>query len=1033
MAKHYNAFISYKHAPLDSKIASHLQRNLERFRIPGKVRKQTGFKRIERVFRDKEELPLTNNLTETITEALQNSDNLIVICSHQTKKSAWVQKEIETFIGMHGRRNIQTILVEGEPSEVVPEILLKEPITKTDEDGNEVTTLVDVEALSCDFRMPLKQADKIELPRLVSAIIGCPYDDLINRLRHYRMQRLTMILSIVIAVSFIFGAYLLYSLNRFRNDYIESLKSESVALAKQSEELLAEHRRLEAIEVALQALPSEEFDRPVVPEAVAALSDSVLAYRGNNGRNVHAVWNYEQSNNIYDFWLSPDGEKIVSTDIANNITVFDTNSHEVLMSVPSNGRTINNLFFTSDDTFVVLRSYGSTISYRISTNETMWVNEEAKTDTSIYRGAFVEFYDESHIAIPYKDDIYIVDIYDGSSEILDIDFPNSDYFPIDRVSLSPDKSKIIIDSDYRNTFYIFDLNSNSLCGECETEGGIFDILWTDNDHFVIAVQDVYTMHDYDGYNSLWGDYIYGPNRFIVSYADANSASYVWQRELVYYAENYINKLVDTGDSTVGFVAGNIFEKYDLSTGDVAEHLDFTESIIYVGHDNRELVSQWTDESDGLFFVSKKGTFMFSGINTDTDEGFSLYNRYFQPNLIAFASCGDSLYALSNGSNAIIEYAFDVYDHNWETVATGDCEGIFYENFNYDHYVAYNLGFMNTQCITIIDTETNTVISEIDFDSCKDIKFIGMDEDYLYISFIWTDFSDYRIHFAKIDYSRDRIAKDTELGSSAFAYSGYEYSDGVITFIEKTETSSYVLKSYSIEDEQIETVIIPDLYISYDSTTIPYYIAPIDAYYYINEDGDEAFFVNHLHRVTLDFPESWTGLSDYASSEDGSQIIMTDGFYVLVYDTELNLKGTINTYGINVADVEYNRLDGSIMLVLIDSTIRVYSPEDYSEIQRCDIGISSSLLHSQSKEDPARYTYLESENILIVQIGISISIIDTNSWYEIGHVSHVLAYNESSDSFYTYAMQHNFFKPEIGRFHRYALEDLIAMAHEVLGG
>ena len=58
MIDHYNAFISYRHAPLDSAIAEHVQHSLERFTIPDKIKKKTGMKRIQRVFRDKEEIRL---------------------------------------------------------------------------------------------------------------------------------------------------------------------------------------------------------------------------------------------------------------------------------------------------------------------------------------------------------------------------------------------------------------------------------------------------------------------------------------------------------------------------------------------------------------------------------------------------------------------------------------------------------------------------------------------------------------------------------------------------------------------------------------------------------------------------------------------------------------------------------------------------------------------------------------------------------------------------------------------------------------
>ena len=94
MIDHYNAFISYKHAPLDSKIAARVQRKLEHFTVPPKIAKSCGKKKIERVFRDKDELPITADLSETISHALENSDYLIVICSPETKKSIWVQREI---------------------------------------------------------------------------------------------------------------------------------------------------------------------------------------------------------------------------------------------------------------------------------------------------------------------------------------------------------------------------------------------------------------------------------------------------------------------------------------------------------------------------------------------------------------------------------------------------------------------------------------------------------------------------------------------------------------------------------------------------------------------------------------------------------------------------------------------------------------------------------------------------------------------------------------------------------------------------
>ena len=110
---HYNAFISYRHHPTDIKVATQIHRLLEHYKVPRSLRKNN--QGITRLFRDKDELPITSNLTTDITNALENSDYLIVICSTHTKESVWVQREIETFLKTHDRSKVLTVLVDGEP------------------------------------------------------------------------------------------------------------------------------------------------------------------------------------------------------------------------------------------------------------------------------------------------------------------------------------------------------------------------------------------------------------------------------------------------------------------------------------------------------------------------------------------------------------------------------------------------------------------------------------------------------------------------------------------------------------------------------------------------------------------------------------------------------------------------------------------------------------------------------------------------------------------------------------------------------
>ena len=91
---HYNAFISYNHNPRDIMIASMLQSQLENFKIPAGVKSSAGISKIERVFLDKGELEVAGDLNKVICDALENTDWLIVICSPESRKSIWVQREI---------------------------------------------------------------------------------------------------------------------------------------------------------------------------------------------------------------------------------------------------------------------------------------------------------------------------------------------------------------------------------------------------------------------------------------------------------------------------------------------------------------------------------------------------------------------------------------------------------------------------------------------------------------------------------------------------------------------------------------------------------------------------------------------------------------------------------------------------------------------------------------------------------------------------------------------------------------------------
>lgn len=208
---HYDAFISYRHSKNDMFIAKSIQKRLENFKVPKSVLSKVtnGKTKIERVFRDQDELPLSENLSEPIDIALSNSDYLIVICTPRLPESRWCLKEIETFTRLHGRDHILLILAEGEPRDSFPPILTREQVQVMYPDGSVGYEMREVEPLAADVRgknarETAKLLDDATL-RLAAVIFGLNYDDLKQRHREQKMKKGLMAAGGIAAAMFAFG------------------------------------------------------------------------------------------------------------------------------------------------------------------------------------------------------------------------------------------------------------------------------------------------------------------------------------------------------------------------------------------------------------------------------------------------------------------------------------------------------------------------------------------------------------------------------------------------------------------------------------------------------------------------------------------------------------------------------------------------------------------------------------------------------------------------------------------------------------
>lgn len=359
----YDAFISYRHSELDKFVAENLHKAMETFKLPKNILRSdtVSRKRIERVFRDKDELPLTSNLEDPIISALKESEFLIVICSPRLRESLWCKREIETFIKFHGKEKVLAVLVEGEPEESFPEELLYVEETVTNADGTTSVIKKNIEPLAADVRgnnkKEVMKALKSEILRLLAPMFGVSYDDLRQRHRDRKMKRIVMtsVIASVICLAIGIGSTIAALLIKSQKEQIEKqageisaqaeeikvqadeikaqndtlLNNQAKSLAEKSLDLLEKGDRMGAIQTAGWALT--EYDKiamPYTPEAKYALAESLHIY---DTMNVNKADCQLTASGIIDFLsVSPDRKTVVAVDETNRLFIWDIPSRELI-------------------------------------------------------------------------------------------------------------------------------------------------------------------------------------------------------------------------------------------------------------------------------------------------------------------------------------------------------------------------------------------------------------------------------------------------------------------------------------------------------------------------------------------------------------------------------------------------------------------------------------------------------------------------------------------------------------------------------
>lgn len=198
----YRAFISYSQR--DRQHAKRLHSALETYRVPkGIDAPLQPNRRLGRFFRDDDEMGASTDLGATLRDALENSENLIVICSPHSARSKWVNAEVVHFKNIGRGDRIFAVVVDGTPNSDDPESNCFPPALRFEVKGEELLSEQRAEPLGIDLRNERFPRARL---RLVAGLLRISFDSLWQREKRRTVKRraiaglVTLLLGFVIVL-----------------------------------------------------------------------------------------------------------------------------------------------------------------------------------------------------------------------------------------------------------------------------------------------------------------------------------------------------------------------------------------------------------------------------------------------------------------------------------------------------------------------------------------------------------------------------------------------------------------------------------------------------------------------------------------------------------------------------------------------------------------------------------------------------------------------------------------------------------------
>ena len=717
----YDAFISYRHGDIDQLVAEQIHRQLEAFKLPKAIKKRNQeFDRrtkITRVFRDRDELPISNDLSNQITSALGVSEFLIVICSKRLKDSIWCLREIETFIKIHGRNKVLAVLVDGEPDDAFPKILREEVIEQVNDDGTTTQNINYIEPLAADVRgsnsKEISKKIKEEVIRLASPLFECEYDELKQRHREQKIKkRLSYcvaigILGVVIGIASTIATFIIQNQSneikvqsqiieeRYRESMIENAKSK----AAQAQGLLEEGDRIAAIELAREILPDRIDDENgfYTSQAHKVLSDASQIYTFGNSIYPDRVLHHESV--VCGFAASPNGKRILSVQDYGKVIIWEVETgvkiDEIQIELDYINEWDSSIKFVDDNNIIYLKEGGFSV-FNIESGKT----KDYKTDKNIWSITINQARNKILLEGLYSFYLYAANTYE-----MIMSEPIEEFIKYAEVYFGTDDSTLILvkeldDKKYKIIEYSVEQDSYTDIITLESDY-ISQVEMIDQDTILLN-----SRYNEDGENDL---------------LETNSLLHcVRNNELAwtYEQEGLIYDFIRMGEETPLIIVRGYsnFIILDENTGEVVDRIEYAEKTVNIEPGKTSKVFLSIELADGSYYALN--------INSIFDNGFYYDFRTKVDRIDQFKIVGSKYVQLPRNSQNIILYDYATNDQVQEVYTFNSSCGIYKLNSKLNKIVSSSDGN-----IIIYDMQDNNKDITLQFDKyVSNYELIGENKD-----------------------------------------------------------------------------------------------------------------------------------------------------------------------------------------------------------------------------------------------------------------------------------------------------------------